>query len=378
MRLKLIAFFVIFSQLCAFSFQAQAQTTPPQVTKAIFRFNFNRDIGNWATFGNGSAACITTEPELVKEGRGALKYKYEIGKGFQGILITTFAEGKMSNVRSLRFWVRPDHTTTLSFILSEKDGGRYAVSFHAIKDVWTQAEFSPGDFVLDEGKDAPKDPDGVLDLELVNTLALVDVSQTYPQSDAISKLFPVKIGSHMLLLDDCNFYDTYLPSASNIKNGEGSLDLFNRLQLNWVILGDMKIEMLKSDKPFEGAAIQAKYHQTKARITAISKRVSPGSIAQSKRLHLSVASEKEMKLLIQLEERNGGKYSTVVMIPAGSMKVDLDLPFANFKASDDSKDDNGRLDLDQVNQLLLLDASGIVDGADADNTLWLGNIKVSK
>ena len=371
----LIAFLAFIAPIHALA-QNQASDTPSQ--KALFRFNFNRDIGNWTSFGSGSATCITTEPELVKEGRGALKFKYEIGKGFQAILLTTFAEGRVANVKTFRFWVRPDHNTTLSFVLSEKDGGRYSAAFYAVKDTWNQVELSPGDFALDEGKDAPKDTDRVLDMELVNSIAMIDVNQTYPQSDAISKMFPVKIGSHMLLLDDLGFFDSYLPSTSSVKNGEGTLDLFNRLQLNWTVLGDIQTEVSRSGKPVQGSGLQAKYHQTKTRLTGFSKRLVAGSIAQSKRLTFSAASEKDAKLLVQLEERGGGKYNVIFSVPAGSSSVDFNVPYSDFKAGDDSKDDNGKLDLDQVTQLLILDATGLISGTEADNELWIGNIKVSK
>ena len=51
---------------------------------------------------------------------------------------------------------------------------------------------------------------------------------------------------------------------------------------------------------------------------------------------------------------------------------------ADLTAAQDSKDNNDKLDLDQVKQLVVIDISGWVDGADADNTLWLNNFRATK
>jgi len=47
----------------------------------------------------------------------------------------------------------------------------------------------------------------------------------------------------------------------------------------------------------------------------------------------------------------------------------------DFKAADDSHDNNDKLDLDQVNQVLILDVNGLLGMTEGDNTLWIGNLK---
>ncbi len=60
-----------------------------------------------------------------------------------------------------------------------------------------------------------------------------------------------------------------------------------------------------------------------------------------------------------------------IIKPAGSKLQAFKLPYTSFKASDDSKDANGKLDVGEVKTITLLDFSGLTETASRDNTLWL-------
>jgi hypothetical protein len=80
--------------------------------------------------------------------------------------------------------------------------------------------------------------------------------------------------------------------------------------------------------------------------------------------------------VIQLEEKSGGKYSTTVELPGESKAMDVRLANRLFTKSDDSKDDNAQLDLDQVQQILIMDASGLMAAGEGDNQLWLSDLRI--
>ena len=87
---------------------------------------------------------------------------------------------------------------------------------------------------------------------------------------------------------------------------------------------------------------------------------------------------KATKLLIQLEEKDGGKYNVMVDVPADKERADIAQAFADFKPADDSKDDNATLDLNQIKSVMVLDLSGMIDNAaDADNTLWISGLRAT-
>ncbi len=69
-----------------------------------------------------------------------------------------------------------------------------------------------------------------------------------------------------------------------------------------------------------------------------------------------------------------GDFAKLLNVSEGARNLFL----AEFTAAQDSKDDNDKLDLDQVKQLVILDVTGWFGGADADNTLWLNNFRALK
>ena len=52
----------------------------------------------------------------------------------------------------------------------------------------------------------------------------------------------------------------------------------------------------------------------------------------------------------------------------------VDVDFSEFKPADDSQDDNGQLDLEQVKQIFVIDVAGIKGQEKIQNTLWLSHI----
>ena len=64
-------------------------------------------------------------------------------------------------------------------------------------------------------------------------------------------------------------------------------------------------------------------------------------------------------------------------VPGGSEPKEFVLPFTLFEMADDSGDRNGNFTPAQVNQIVILDASGIVDGADTDTTLWINKLRAA-
>src|ERR1051325_9670415 len=97
------------------------------------------------------------------------------------ILLLPTPDMVLSKAKSFKFWIRTDHATPVGFTLQEKDGGRYNALFSTPKGVWQQVELSVADFQADTNKDAPKDPDGKLDMDQVEGVGIIDVAQIFVQ-----------------------------------------------------------------------------------------------------------------------------------------------------------------------------------------------------
>jgi hypothetical protein len=344
----------------------------------ILSHTFEENDGGWQGLGTTATVSLTHDANFVKGGKGALQFAYGVKKGELNMLLLPTPDKVLSTARSIRFWVKTDHASPLAVVLQEKDGARYNTMFSVRKGAWQQVELSIADFVVDSGKDAPKDANGKLDLDDVGNVGIIDIAQLFVQGDeALAKAFGIETGTRNLYLDDFSVSPTALAASATLKNGEGSLDTFARPQVGWMAMGGVELSRV-TGKPLEGAGMQAKYHQAPAAIAGFAKYVPTAGLLGATKLALSVASEKPAKLIVQVEERGGGKYNTTIELPGNSGRADLSLNFADFKAAMDSHDDNNRLDLDQVTQIILFDGTGLLDGADTDNTLWINNIKAVK
>ena len=345
----------------------------------LVRQTFKETQGGWTVFGTTATLAVTHDAPVVEPGNGALKFGYSVAKGDLSALVFPTDIGSITRAKSVKFRIRTDATTMIAVMLQEQDGGRYVAMCNAPKDRWQPIELSTDDFALAQEKDDPKDPDGKLDMDRVSGIVVTDVAQMFAQSDdaGLRSLIGVKTGSHTLYIDDFTVGADPIHTSMVTAAGDIVLDTFAHPQLAWFGLGGGDLSR-SSGKPLEGLAVKFDYHQTPNKISLLSKGIAPGTLTGTKSLSLDMASSQPAKLVIQVEETDGGKYNMMIDLPGGSVSNHVNLPFDAFKVADDSKDANGKLDLENIKTLLILDGSGIMDQADHDNTLWVGHVVAHK
>lgn len=81
-------------------------------------------------------------------------------------------------------------------------------------------------------------------------------------------------------------------------------------------------------------------------------------------------------IVLGLVERDNSSYMHVVHTLPGEWLL-IETPFSEFKLAEDSKDENGQLDLDQVNMLLIIDAGGFLPEAKGKRTLWVDEYEIA-
>ncbi len=340
--------------------------------------NFETDESGWISIGQSAKVSLTHDAADVKDGKSALKFDYKIKKGEFNLLMLPTPDEKLSKMQSISFWIKTNHNASLVMVLNEKDGGRYNSLFTVSKDKWQHVELSPSDFNLGTNKDDPKDPDNKLDLETVEGMGIADIGQVFAQSDnaEFTKLLHVQTGDFTLFLDDLLVSDTKSPASSSLDKSGYHVDSFIHPQLSWLAFGEATISH-SMDKPLTGAALQADYRQSPGTIAGISRFLQGRMLAGKTQLHFDAASAKATSIRIQLEEAGGGKYYLNVNLAGSSEKKSITINFADFVPADDSKDDNGKLDLDEVNQMMFIDYTGLTGAVDQENTLWINNIRAS-
>jgi hypothetical protein len=376
----------LFGALAVLAQVAMAQ--PPVPVGGIdARIGFEEGRAVFQPFGDSAQLWVTREAAHVKEGRAALKFDYQLAQGQMNAAILIGEAGAAANVKSVRLWAKADYNTTLVMALQERGGGRYLALFHVPENQWQRVELRLSDFFLAEDKDDPKDPNGKLDIELVEAMAIADFNQIFVQgnNESLRKLLGLRTGAHTLYLDEVWASRDALPPTPGVDLKDTNIvDAFAAPQVGWASFGNMELRRMTVKELEDIGAVPAvrerglwaQYRQRPGSLSGISRRIPRGQLKDMAALKLTVATEKPVVLVIQLEEKSGGKYSTTVELPGESKAMDVRLANRLFTKSDDSKDDNAQLDLDQVQQILIMDASGLMAAGEGDNQLWLSDLRI--
>ncbi len=93
------------------------------------------------------------------------------------------------------------------------------------------------------------------------------------------------------------------------------------------------------------------------------------------KIAFSVAALKPTRLVVQLEEKGGGKYLALLNVPGENEIRDIVLGFAEFQAASDSRDANNRLDPEQILRVYFMDITGIQDKVTEETSLFINNIR---
>lgn len=353
-----------------------AWAQPPQLPEPLYARDFDVDAGDWIAIGKDAKAYQVREG--AKTGAGALRFDYAVENGSLNALAAPMAAGALNTLQALTFDIKSDHDTPLVVNLKEQGGGSFSTPLSLVADKWQRVELAPADFVLQTNPTDPKDANGKLDMNKIESFSLLDFSQIFVQGDVnnpVSRLLNVAQGPRTLWLDDVSFSSKPLPELPVVEAPAGavSIDPFLRPQVSWLGVGNVALQRAVAEKPADNA-LQAQYEQAPGRINAMIKMLPPGILAGKEQLSFQIASEKPAILIVQLEEISGGKYNIMVPV-AGEVKPKMvEADFSEFKPADDSKDDNGQLDLDQVKQIFVMDVAGISGQEKIPKTLWLGRI----
>jgi hypothetical protein len=341
----------------------------------LIRHDFKEDAAGWMPIGQTAKVVVFHDPALGAPTVGALRLNYGINKGEFNALLLPVRGDSIKAARSFKFSVKTDLDTVLAVTMQEEEGGRYVAVVHAPKDAWQKVELAVGDFALAMDKDDPKDPNGKLDLELVNALVVADISQLFAQNEdpKLSGLFDVKMGAHTLYFDDFTVGTEAIPPSTSSVGDDVRIDSFGHPQLAWIALGGPKLSR-STGAPLAGPGLKAEYRQAEGKFAILSRSLMPWVLTQAKTLTFDAASQHGAKLIVEVEETEGGKYTAIVDVPAGAKSTSFRLPFTDFKPAEDSKDPDGKLDPGKVKSLTLVDVSGTLEKVNRDNVLWLSNL----
>jgi hypothetical protein len=338
----------LFAALLAF-----AQPDPA----VLLHQTFETSTGGWMALGQGNG--IKPAPS------GALEFDYELAPKHLAAMAMPAPAG-LAQAAVFRFAVKADHSTAMAMLLSEKKpgGGNYAAWFWAPTGEWQTVELRPADFRVTDGEGDPVDADGKLDLDVVESIGILDLSQFFGTLKAEAPI-PVRIdeasGKHKVLMKDFEMLSG--PAGQGSALARGFLD--------WVSPGGMELKLSPTGNPLGVRALEAAYDHRDGQLDLLLRReggMRPASLLKPTRIVFDIASERETTLVLALETKKPGggagpRYTMQIYPPGGREVFHVDLKLADF-------DGPGKFDPDQWRTTAILD----VTNADGANRLWISDV----
>ena len=357
----------LFPVLCFAAFSAMA--APPLLTQ-----DFEQDDTGWVVFGGDGKIQVTHDPALVKNGKGTMEFRYE-SSGTKPALAVLPVQKPLTGTKSLKLWVKSDADTAAAIALVEKDGGRYDANFWLEANTWQRVELTPDDFILATGPHDPKDPDGKLDLDQLQAIALLDASQLFATAlgDAAAHIaVEDRSGTHTMWVDDFEVSSTtpawYAPQPRFLIDG------FRAPQVNWITMGgaNLKIE--------SGKTLRIDCKQMPDHFVIATHMLPPMDLKSATHIAFDIAADKPAHLVFVLQEKSdtseGPRYHADVEVDGGGQPKHRELALSGFELDDNGPPDpDHKLDLDKLKMFSIVNVTGAYTGEDSINTIRIGKIE---
>ena len=327
----------------------------------ILKCTFASNEEGWVTMGKPGAT--------LKVDGGALHFGYKVeNPPAMSMLVHPLGEISAKGLQSVRFEVKTESAFAIAVVLSEKKpgGGNYTAAFWSTGKGWQPVVLSVADFVEGEGPNEPKDADGKLgdDLEGVGFL---DISQMF--SHAGPPIFTTSHdGDHTISIRNFEL------SREPAKPREAmAVDDFSAPQAMWIAPGAAEFKM-------EDGALSLSYQQQPEQAVIFVHPLAKQDYRGATHLAFDVESSKPGQFIWALAEgRNHGpeaaRYNVDFTVLTPNKMDHREIVLSAFTAdANGPQDPNGKLDLDNLRSLSLIDLSQ----QDGPNTLKLKNIRFIK
>ena len=353
--------------------------------------DFEGDLGEWTGMAlsdggvqpdGDSRIAVTKDAGVAKVGKGALSYSYEIAPKTIRVL-TLQKPMDLTGMKSMRFWVKCSHTTAVVIGLNETGGASYQAVAHCPANAWQEVAMNLDEFTLD---DPAKDGNGKLDLDQVGAITIFDIG------GFVAMFLPAVKGARTMLLDDIAF------SSKPVAQTTGAaqitrvvpihlVDTFESPVIRWIPLSleisdtpkfnlfDAAV-VIDKDVPEGGGkgSLKFSYPRKGHKFHGILRNLEKVDLSRATALELALKSSHDGTYVVTIEEKDGSRYTRKVDLLLGDWKS-FSWKLGDFTLAEDSQDENGKLDPDQIKQISLVDITTMAGGGEADeNHLWLDQV----
>lgn len=327
---------------------------------------------------------IAIVKEGAKVGKGALSYTYEIAPKTVRVLALQ-KPMDLTGMKSMRLWVKCSHASAVIIGLTETGGCSYQAAAHCAAGAWQEIAVNLDEFTPE---DPAKDANGKLDLDQIGSITIFDVG-----SFLVNFLADLK-GARTLWLDDVAFSSKAVtPSTGAMQVTKvvpiHLVDNFETPVVRWIPLSlelaetpkfnvfDAKVAVDKDVPPGGGAGAQSlrfSYPRQGKKFHGIMRSLDKVDLSRAATLDLWMKSSHDGTYFVTIEEKDGSRYNRKVDLLLGDWKF-FSWKLTDFTLAEDTQDENGKLDADQIKQISVVDVSTMMGGTEAAEAhLWIDQV----
>jgi hypothetical protein len=379
-------------------------TNTPVTVRTVVVDDFERGLLDWRAFKFGpqgfapdleAKVDVTDKAAQVKSGKGSLYYIYNVAPKTFGLLALERPHD-LAGMESIRFSLKCDAPTVFGFAAREKNGARYDTYFYCPANKWQDVAIDLADLRL---SDDTKDENNRLDLDEIAAIYLADVAGLFVEAQSDQN------GTRIMWLDNVEYSSSAVVPAArrtalSLPGAPVVVDDFEAGAIRWIPLllqtqPALKIDITDSDLRLDNQAapgestksLKASYTREKGNAPAWLHPVERLNLKGVASLDLALKTAQDGVFLVSLKEKDDSRYQQIIELKADDGWKQFSWPIDSFKLADDSKDENGKLDIDKVEELSLADLTGVLaaflpeamqKGPVGATSLWIDEVQFAR
>lgn len=362
-----------------------------EAEKKLLIADFEGDASEWSglTLGEGgvhpdgdSKIAITKEAASVKVGKGALSWSYDITPKIVRVLALQ-KPLDLTGMKSLHLWVKCSQATSIIVGIGDSSGASYQTNAHCSPGAWQEVAVNLDELTIDE---PGKDPNGKLDLDQVGSITIFDIA------GFLAMFLPDIRGSRTMMIDDLYFSSKPVVATTGpaqvtrvvpihlVDNFESTVIRWLPISLEFAdapkfALFDAPVALDKDVPPGGGKqSLKFSYPRKGKKVHGVMRSLDKVDLSKAVTLDLSMKASHDGTFFVSIEEKDGSRYNMKVDLVLGDWKS-FSWKLSDFTLADDTQDENGKLDPDQIKQISLADATQLLGNSEADQVhLWIDQV----